>query len=88
MPKTRVSLQSLSDKLELIHADVKDHIRDDTAMFRKIQESLDGCDEYPGVRGRLDRLEQTASRQKNYWKVLMTAVTTAAVAYGFTFFPK
>ena len=49
---------------EMIYDLMKGHIDKDEANFKAIQESLDGCDEYPGVRGRLHALETTLKFQK------------------------
>ena len=43
--------------LRRVEIKIDQHIADDAKMFHEIRESLDGCDEYPGLRGRISHLE-------------------------------
>ena len=49
---------------QMIYDLLKGHIERDERMFTDLRESLDGCDEYPGVRGRLRDIENTVKLQK------------------------
>jgi hypothetical protein len=53
----KVTNEVLDAKLTYLTGLIEKHVETDNAMFKEIRESLDGDDEYPGVRGRLDRLE-------------------------------
>ena len=81
----RVTLVLLGHKLDTLISQVSDHMHEDSRMFKDIRESLDGCDEYPGVRGRLDRLEQSKkSRDKHFWAIyglLISAALTLALRW-------
>jgi hypothetical protein len=54
----KASIATVVEILERLERKVDEHIIEDRSVFKDIRESLDGCDEYPGVRGRLDRLEK------------------------------
>jgi len=47
-----------TQKMDELSKDIKEHCQKDDDRFEHIQESLDGCNEDPGLRGRLDRIEQ------------------------------
>ena len=67
--------------LDMVYDLLKEHVEKDSLMFKEIQQSLDGCDEYPGVRGRLDRLEQSAKRLKWGITTALGAVITGAISW-------
>ena len=71
---TRVTLAVLGQRMDDLTTIVKDNIVKSEYTFKEIQESLDGCDEYPGVRGRLLILEQSEKIKKRHlgyvWGIL------------------
>lgn len=82
-----ITLESLDKKLDLLvmkndilATELKAHISEDRASFLQIRKSLDGRDEYPGIRGRLDRLEQRAFAKRRGLAYLWAAV--AALGAG------
>ena len=80
----KVTLAVIGHKVDALSDIVTQHVKEDRAMFHDIRESLDGCDEYPGVRGRLDRLEQAKkSRDKHFW-VIYGALISGLAAVAFT----
>ena len=79
MASERVTLALIGQKLDILSEDLRKHMNEDHKMFTDIRESLDGCDEYPGVRGRLDRLEQSkTSRDKHFWAIYGILISTLA----------
>ena len=82
-PNSYELLIQLHTKFDILSRQVEDHMKDDKAMWNEIQESLDGCDEYPGVRGRLDRLEQRLSNADlEQMKTFKTQVKAIGSAFG------
>jgi len=63
----RVTVALLGQKLEILTDMVDSHMQEATSTFKDIREALDGCDEYPGVRGRLLILEQTEKSRKRHF---------------------
>lgn len=88
MPQRKASVAIAIEILERLERKVDEHIIDYRKVTEDLRESLDGCDEYPGVRGRLDRLEQSKKRNSMLVGGLYAAVCTAAISYGFAWLPK
>ena len=63
---TKVTLAVLGQRMDDLTELVKSNIEKTEYTFKEIQESLDGCDEYPGVRGRLDRVEQSENTKRRH----------------------
>lgn len=76
---SRVTLALIGQKLDTLSDQVIKHMAEDAKLFADIKESLDGCDEYPGVRGRLDRLEQAKKTWDKHFWVLYTVMASAIV---------
>ena len=81
IPNGKVTLAIIGHKVDTLAEQVTQHMQEDQKLFREIRESLDGCDEYPGVRGRLDRLEQSKkSRDKHFWAVYGVLISGSILA--------
>jgi hypothetical protein len=84
----KANIATVVEILERLEHKVDEHLIEDRAVFKAIRESLDGCDEYPGVRGRLDRLEQVEKRRGKLIGGLYAAFCAAAIGYGFAYLPR
>ena len=60
----KVTLAILGIKLDALTKVVEDHVKKDEDFQDEWREAINGCDEYPGIRGRLDRVEQLQRLQK------------------------
>lgn len=74
MTNGKVTLAVLGSKMDILTDLFKAHAKSDENLFQDIRESLDGCDEYPGVRGRLDRLEQKEKSRSKHVYVIYTSL--------------
>ena len=84
MPNGKVTLAVIGHKVDALTDQVTKHMQEDQKLFSEIRESLDGCDEYPGVRGRLLILEQSKkSRDKHFWAIY-GALISGLAALAFT----
>ena len=84
IPNGKVTLAIIGHKVDTLADQVTQHMQEDRALFKEIREALDGCDEYPGVRGRLDRLEQSSkARDKHFWAIY-GALISGLAALAFT----
>jgi hypothetical protein len=74
----RVHLAVIASELTRLRESVTAHLEEDRRLFKEIRESLDGCDEYPGMRGRLFVIEEQEKRRKHHiyaiWAALCAAV--------------
>jgi len=73
------SLEVIEHKIDSLIKTMEDHCKKDEQFQTNIKETLDGCDEYPGVRGRLRDLEHTTATIK---KVFWTIVTPLLAGFG------
>ena len=76
----KVTLAVIATKVDALTKVVEDHVVKDEEFQAEWREAINGCDEYPGIRGRLDRVEQTQRLQK--W--LSSAITVAGLGGFFT----
>jgi hypothetical protein len=74
----KVNLAVIASELRTLNKTVSEHLSEDRKLFAEIREALDGCDEYPGVRGRLYVIEEQERRRKHHiyaiWAALCAAV--------------
>ena len=61
---SRVTLAVIGSKLDTLTQVLGSHIASDEEFQAEMREAMNGCDEYPGLRGRLDRVERTQKFQK------------------------
>ena len=74
MSKQDVIVAGLQEIKEVLHR----HTEADDRNFRAIRSLLEGEDDRPGMKIRLDRIEQRAFERKNNIKYLWAAVSTLA----------
>lgn len=81
MANGRMTLSRLADKLDALIALVTTHAEDDKRQFTEFHAMLLGRDETPGMKGRLDRLEQTEVNRRWHVRALWTALIGVAAAF-------
>jgi hypothetical protein len=77
---SKVTLNSLDQKLNDLMDLVKAHVEKDERMFDRLWDHLDGTAEHPGMKTRLDRLEQVNIEHKDHSKMIKTALVSAVIA--------
>lgn len=71
---SKVTLNSLDQKLSDLIDLVKSHVERDEKMFDKIWDHVDGTPEHPGLVTRLDRLEQKEASRTKHIATLWAAI--------------
>lgn len=79
MTKPRVTLDVLGSKMDNLIALVESPVESDERRFQSLHQLLEGLDDRPGLKGRLDRLEQAEGRRTWHIRTLWGAVSTGAV---------
>ena len=87
MANGRMTLSRLADKLDALLALLTSHAADDKQQFLEFHALLLGQNETPGLKGRLDRLEQTEASRRWHVRALWTAIVGAVVAYLSKYWP-
>lgn len=77
----KLSLALIAQKLDYHNVLLLEHIRKDELFQSQLQEALDGCDQYPGVRGRLDRLEQAEKTRLKHFYIIYTALIGSVLSW-------
>ncbi len=83
MSNGKVTLTRLSDKLDNILNVLTLHVADDKAQFTEFRAVLLGLEDKPGLKGRLDRLEQTESNRRWHIRSLWGAFIAGGIALLF-----
>ena len=78
---SKVTLALACQKIDTLASSIETHIEEDSKLFADIREALNGCDEYPGVRGRLQRLEDVEASRKWHIRALWAAGTGAVISW-------
>lgn len=76
----RVTLALVGAKLDTLTELVKAHIAKDELLFKQIYDTLDGVGKDPGIRGRVDRLEQTEEGRRWHFRTLWSLAVGTAVS--------
>jgi len=76
----RVTLQTLDQKLDFLLEKLTEHSAKDVENFTNIQHSLDG-NGGPGMKVRLDRIEQLESGRKWHIRTIWGAMMAGMVAW-------
>lgn len=87
MANGKITLAEIGRRLDSLIALVTSHAADDKAQFAEFHALLLGRDETPGLKGRLDRLEQTEASRRWHVRALWTALVGVAAAYLSKFVP-
>ena len=72
----KVTLNQIDQKIDDLRELVKSHIERDERTFDKIWNHLDGTEETPGLKTRLDRLEQKETGRAKHLAMLWAAIPT------------
>lgn len=81
-PKTpRVTLDLIYHELQTISARLTEHALTDAANFQAIQHSLEGTEVAPGLKMKVDRLEQSALSRASHFAYIWSAISALAVAF-------
>ena len=83
MANGKVTLTRLSDKLDNILEVLTLHVSDDKAQFTEFRALLVGMDDRPGLKGRLDRLEQVESNRRWHIRSLWGAFIASGIGLIF-----
>lgn len=76
------TLESVETKLDLLVDLVKAHLADDKAAFDHLEEMLNGNGQ-PGLKTRLDRLEQTEEGRRWNLRTIWAALVAIIVGWAF-----
>ena len=80
MANGKMTLTRLGDKLDTILNMLTLHVADDKAQFTEFRSLLVGMEDKPGMKGRLDRLEQTEASRRWHIRSLWAAFIAGGVA--------
>ena len=76
----KVTLQTLDQKLDFLLESMRDHIRADETHFQKIGDVIDG-NGTPGMKTRMDRIEQVEASRKWHIRTLWAAIVTGVCTW-------
>ena len=76
----KVTLATLDQKLDYVLSKLEEHANQDRLDFTNIHTALDGNGS-PGLKMRVDRLEQIESNRKWHIRALWSAMVTGVVGY-------
>jgi CRISPR/Cas system-associated endonuclease Cas1 len=83
--RQRITLALVAQKIDQLSAMVEQHVQRDDRQFDAMREALEGLQDRPGLKGRIDRLEQAQASRSWQFRALWTALWGAvlsAVAFG------
>ena len=83
MANGKMTLTRLGDKLDSILNMLTLHVADDKAQFTEFRTLLLGMEDRPGLKGRLDRLEQVESSRRWHIRSLWGAIIGGVVTLLF-----
>ena len=86
MANNRITLEEIGRRLDSLIALVTTHSADDKVQFAEFHRLILGLDDSPGLKGRLDRLEQTEQARRWHVRALWAAIGGVAVAWLTKFF--
>ena len=83
MANGKMTLTRLGDKLDTILNMLTVHVADDKAQFTEFRTLLLGLEDKPGLKGRLDRLEQTEASRRWHIRLLWSTIVGGVVTLLF-----
>mgnify|MGYP001589020530 FL=1 len=78
---SKVTLALVCQKLDSHTAILEEHVKKDEKFQAEWLEAMNGCDEYPGLRGRLQRVEDVEASRKWHIRSLWATATAAVISW-------
>ena len=68
------TLMLVSSKIDDLTKIISEHVLKDDKFQRALQSSIDGSDDYPGLRGRIDRIEQVNNTTLRFFWIVFGSI--------------
>lgn len=83
MASDRVTLAIINGQLTSLNATLLKHVEDDSKQFGLLRDLIQGQEDKPGIKGRLDRLEQEHASRIWHLRALWAATIGAFLTWLF-----